>query len=67
MQKFDITLFYSTVDSPGGPAYATKSTDDDADAQYYNDEAATSDGARLGQLIGSIILLSGFLYCWFAL
>lgn len=67
MQKFDNTLYYLTVDSPGGPMYATKSTDDDTDAQYSIDEAATSGGVRLGQMIGSIILLSGFLYCWFAL
>lgn len=67
MQKFDNTLYYLTVDSPGGPVYATKSTDDDADTQYCNDEAATSRGVRLGQMIGSIVLLSGFLYCWFAL
>ena len=68
MQKFDTTLFFLTQDSPSGPAYGVKSTDElDEKAAYYGEGAVTSRAGRIGQMLVSAILLSGFLYCWFML
>lgn len=67
MHKIDLPMYYATLDSPGGPLIILKPDD-----EVYVDHIARDEngnptvGGRIGQFIGSMILLAMFLYFWFA-
>jgi hypothetical protein len=68
MPKTDLSLYYATLDSPGGPMYVDEVETDDGAEHIARDEHGNATlGGRIGQLLASMLLLGMFLYFWFAI
>lgn len=67
MPRTDLSLYYATLDSPGGPMYVDEvETDQATDHVACDEHGNPTVGGWIGQFIGSMLLLAMFLYFWFA-
>lgn len=66
--EIDQVFYQATQGSPLGPMYRLKFDDDVADEHVHRDnDGNVTRGGLIGQRITSFILLTGLIYCWYAL
>ena len=67
MYEIDQAQYYATIDSPGGPIVVLKpKADDNFDHIARDEDGNPTFGGKIGQYLGSLLLLGMFLYFWFA-
>lgn len=65
---YDQSIYYATVDSPGGPMYVPVQEPGVGNDHVYRDEDGNATPAgQIGQLIAYAILLAAFVYYRFFL